>query len=136
MIHHELVRSYLPDRTIGFIQGEFIEPMATMELPWLKNKVNESCIPEGTYIVRPDATGRMRYYRFDYVPNRTHIEVHPAADVHHLLGCQAYGKKFTSQYHLMESEEAMKEYVEKCAGQTVVLTVRSFNPATDLWPKL
>ena len=117
MNHYTLLRSYLPDRTHGQIQGHGLA-MTTIERPWLDNKPNVSCIPEGTYIVRPDDTGRFQYYRVDNVPLRSHIEFHHGERPEHSNGCI-----------LLDATE----FKEKQGEESFMLTIRSFNVYTDRW---
>ncbi len=84
-----LLRRYFDDRT----EGKFIFPDDSychcLERPWLNNRSNESCIPEGTYIVDRDKHGRFQWYKIreGQVKGRTSIELHTGNDVSHSLGC-------------------------------------------------
>ena len=84
-----LKRAYLKDRTEGVLTLPDGQQIFTLERPWLNNKVNESCIKEGVYIVDRDLTGKHRFYRLRDVEDRTDIEIHPANRVSQLLGCIA-----------------------------------------------
>jgi hypothetical protein len=68
----------------------------TLELRWLENKRNVSCIPEGTYEV--DRTFSMKFGRYVYrlknVKERDGILIHPANFVYQLNGCIALGTYF------------------------------------------
>lgn len=64
-----------------------------VERPWLDNRPNVSCIPEGTYPLV-----RSTYYRGGYpcweikgVPGRSDIKIHKGNTIDDLLGCQAPG---------------------------------------------
>jgi hypothetical protein len=64
----------------------------TIERPWLNNKVGESCIPEGRYIVKPFSG--MKYkdvYEVTNVEGRTAILIHTANKADQLQGCIAPG---------------------------------------------
>jgi hypothetical protein len=116
MKHFTLIRSYLPDRTVGVMTHKSTR-FKTIELPWLNNKVNESCIPEGTYLVNRDKTGRHRYYAIQNVTNRTYIELHIATRVSHLLGCIGFS---------ILGIAGLMEYV---GDNSFTLTITHFNPA-------
>ncbi len=84
-----LLRKYKDDWT----EGKWIFPddshCYNLELPDLDNEPYVSCIPEGDYIVCEDSTGRHQWFRFNQVPNRTHIEMHESRTVRGLQGCLA-----------------------------------------------
>lgn len=130
MRHLELVRSYLPDRTIGLIKLSAVE-LKTLERPWKNNEPNISCIPEGTYIVNRDETGKHRYYRVEGVANRTLIEIHVANKPSHLQGCIALGYEFTHMFDLLDSTNACDLFLGELGDEPFTLTIRSFNPAHD-----
>ncbi len=80
-------RIYLPKATIGHVPelGIWI-----LERPWLDNKRNISCIPEGTYQIAPDQEGRFTgYQELQDVPGRSEIIIHAANYVHEVQGCLA-----------------------------------------------
>lgn len=117
MNHYHLLRSYLKDRTVGQLQvGN--QGFDTLERPWLDNKPNVSCIPEGTYIVRRDTTGRFQYYAVENVPMRTHIEFHHGAKPEHSNGCILLD---ATTFLAMHGDDSFP------------MTVRTFNLNTDRW---
>lgn len=65
--------------------------LRTLELPWRDNKIGESCIPAGTYVIDRNKTGKHRWYAFrnEETAPRTFIEFHPASLLSHLEGCIA-----------------------------------------------
>ena len=79
------------DVTIGeiFYNDTFI--CATFELPWLDNKVDESCIPVGTYTLKRVLSNRLRrqVYTLTNVPGRSSIHIHPANKLDEIKGCIA-----------------------------------------------
>ena len=98
-------RVYLPTETLGSMYDDENLLVKTMELPWLDNKNNISCIPEGIYPIKkmPPGFGRKYwYFRFKFVKGRTinpilqmsSILIHPATYTRHLKGCIGVGKKF------------------------------------------
>ena len=69
----------------------------TLELTWLNNREDVSCIPTGLYTLSPRFTwkGVEKYgptYQVDAVPGRTAILIHPANVDQQLLGCIAVGE--------------------------------------------
>jgi hypothetical protein len=69
----------------------------SIERPWVDNEHGTSCIPEGTYIAKPEFSPKHGciLYKLQDVPGRTDIEIHPANFAYQLLGCIALGKEIT-----------------------------------------
>ncbi|TYC08426.1 hypothetical protein ES677_14440 [Bizionia gelidisalsuginis] len=86
-----LQRQYFKEGTNSalFINGHFICFM--IELPWLNNKRQVSCIPEGVYEVKPRFSSRFRdHLQVLDVSQRNLILIHPANDASkELEGCLA-----------------------------------------------
>lgn len=85
-------RVYFPDFTIG-LGGYKGLSFFTLELPWLDNQVNISCIPKGIYRAKKRISPSKSYEVIEYinVPNRTYIQVHRGNYTSQLLGCQLFG---------------------------------------------
>jgi len=89
-----LIRSYYPTHTYGTftIEGE---SFSTIERPWLNNRSNISCIPEGQYITKylpRSASGKYkRVWHMQAVPNRSGILIHNGNFVSHSRGCLILG---------------------------------------------
>lgn len=68
----------------------------TLELPWLDNKQNISCIPVGTYTVKWTLSPRMMKYTYEVqkVPNRSGIRIHVGNYYRDFLGCIGLGATF------------------------------------------
>lgn len=129
-----LIRSYLPDRTVGkLIAHHNNESLMTLELPDKNNKINISCVPTGNYIVSPDLTGRHQYFRFDEVPGRTDIEFHPATTPADLLGCIGAGMSFDNKYNLVDSVKALKLMQKWFGNESFMLCIRDYNSNFDAW---
>lgn len=64
----------------------------TLELPWIDNLNNISCIPEGTYsgILRYDKTDGWRI-QLENVPNRTGVQIHMGNYTKEIKGCILVG---------------------------------------------
>ncbi len=66
-----------------------------LELPWMDNKPQESCIPAGTYQIDLEFSPafKMKLWEIKNVPNRAETKIHTANYVHQLRGCIAPGEK-------------------------------------------
>lgn len=65
----------------------------TVERPWKNNRPYESCIPDGTYKLRPRHYNRGGYDTYEVVdvPKRTHILIHAANTHYDVEGCIGVG---------------------------------------------
>lgn len=90
-------RTYYSDCTLGrlFIVGFSCH---TLELPYLGNEPNKSCIEPGVYDYRVAYSDRWQrdVIWIDGVEGRTAIQGHPANKVEDLLGCFAVGDSVVS----------------------------------------
>lgn len=84
----ELFRNYEPDGTNGEL---VLKVCNTIELPWLQNQRNVSCIPEGRYELKRRVTQkRGQHLLVMNVKSRDGILIHPANDAKkELRGCIA-----------------------------------------------
>lgn len=87
----ELIRTYFPEGTNGELKENGQQVGYTIELPWLSNAHNSSCIPEGRYEL---AKRYHEHYGWHMhvldVPQREWILIHPATDAKtQLKGCIA-----------------------------------------------
>jgi hypothetical protein len=87
-----------------------------IELPWLNNQRNISCIPANIYsavAINRWSNGKYAIWILD-VPNRSQILIHQATFVRHLLGCKAPGENFADLDNdgiidVENSDKVMKE---------------------------
>lgn len=83
------------DCTIGRLQcGDF--HCFTLELPWVCNEQNISCIPDGQYqgrLYRSPRHGDV--VLLDNVPNRSYIEIHSGNFTRQVKGCILVGDSIT-----------------------------------------
>lgn len=79
------------DCTVGRLQcGDF--HCLTLELPWLDNQRNISCIPAGAYTARfYDSPKHGRVILLDNVPGRSMIEIHAGNYTRQIEGCILVG---------------------------------------------
>lgn len=90
-------RGYYSDCTVGrlTIAGhKWYCP--TLELPWLGNESNRSCIPEGdyTYRVAPSPSRGRNVIWIDKVPQRSAIQIHEGNYTNQIRGCILVGDGF------------------------------------------
>ena len=92
MITYTLERfAYHPEGTLGSISvGD--QRFYSIERPWLDNKPNISCIPEGTYPVAWRKSPRFgETWHIQNVVNRTYILIHAANFPKDVEGCIGLG---------------------------------------------
>lgn len=85
------------------------------EPPWRDNKPNVSCIPEGTYRLRRDTTGRWQWYEVCDVRGRSQIELHPGNHIEHTDGCLLPGLGLGAvggHWAVVNSTAAMRELAQ------------------------
>lgn len=85
-------RAYYSDCTLGRL---FIVDFSchTLELPWLGNEPDKSCIPEGVYNYRVALSPRLGrdVIWVDGVQGRSAIQLHPGNYTSQILGCCLVG---------------------------------------------
>ena len=119
-----LARNYLQDKTVGVLFGDDIR-FPTLERPWLNNKVSISCIPEGSYYVKRDKTGKHQYYAVQDVDGRTNIELHSGNKAAHSEGCILVGMDFDERYNLTSSGRAMDKLLFIIGDNDFILNIRA-----------
>ena len=90
-----LKRVYFDDATLGMLWNNK-EPeskvLFTIERPWLQNKKDISCIPEGKYkVVKYSSKKFPDVWQLEDVKDRTLILIHKANFASQLKGCIALG---------------------------------------------
>jgi hypothetical protein len=86
-----LKRTYYPSGTNGTIYMDGVKICHSIELPWLDNKPQRSCIPEGKYELKKRWSPKYgHHYWLQDVPGRAFILIHPANNAKkELHGCIA-----------------------------------------------
>lgn len=74
-----------------FKDGKQIFHCNSLEPLFMENKCGVSCIPEGVYKCSRDINGRFKYYKLEYVKNRSNIEIHVGNFIHDTKGCILLG---------------------------------------------
>jgi len=88
-----ICRWYHDDCTIGrlTLAGHTFQCF-TLELPWLLNEINISCIPEGIYRAKRRSGSKNGYtIELKDVPDRTYIQIHSGNYTRQILGCFLVG---------------------------------------------
>ena len=125
----ELFRTYDPDGTNGELK---LVVCNTIELPWLQNQRNVSCIPEGRYELRKRFIKKFGLHLLVVdVPDRSWILIHPANDAKtQLKGCIAPVTQLTGPGRGSESRlanEKLKALVLEALErkEKVFITIKS-----------
>ena len=86
-----LFRTYFPEGTQGILEWNGTIVCYTIELPWLQNQRQISCVPEGEYVLQKRYSPKFKWHlHLKNVPGRDLILIHPANDAKkELLGCIA-----------------------------------------------
>jgi hypothetical protein len=95
----DLEREYYGNHTTGYLSIDGVFLAYTLELPWLDNQVNISCIPEGWYPLSLRNSRRFgSHILVEDVPGRKGILFHPANNaLKELRGCVAPVMKVLGQ---------------------------------------
>jgi hypothetical protein len=111
MMELELIRTYFPHGTNGELYHEGKRICFTIELPWLFNKHQVSCIPEGRYeLVNRYSEHLGWHFHLKDVVNRSLILIHCANDaVKELKGCIAPVSILTSEGKGLRSRIALEK---------------------------
>lgn len=82
---------------LHFIEDEInIFDCVTIELPWLENQKNISCIPEGKYHIKKHISPKFgQCLKVQDVPGRSEILIHVGNYKKDTHGCILVGKRFT-----------------------------------------
>jgi Family of unknown function (DUF5675) len=128
----ELIRSYDPEGTNGELRCGGKAICFTIELPWLQNQHNISCIPEGRYELRKRFVQKFGLHLLVVdVPERSWILIHPATDAKtQLKGCIAPVTNLIAPGKGSESRlanEKLKALVLQALGRNekVFITIKS-----------
>lgn len=118
------------DCTIGRLKcGE--QEWFSLELPWLDNQVNVSCIPSGKYQYKLRfSPGKQAYVlELQGVNGRTYIQIHVGNFTRQILGCILVGKGLTHLdddgiIDVYDSETAMRELLDVAGDVGTIDIVR------------
>jgi hypothetical protein len=118
------------DCTVGRLYyGDF--KCLTLELPWLNNEPNVSCIPAGSYTAfKYDSPKHGLCMLFQDVSGRSMIEIHPGNYTRQIQGCILVGKSLTyldgdSILDVTSSKDTMAKLLAVLPSEVEVAVVRS-----------
>lgn len=128
----KLLRRYFKDYTIGKLIFPDDSYCYTLERPDLNNKAFVSCVPEGSYLVDRDKTGKHRWYKIreGQIKGRSFIEIHPATKVDQLQGCIAPCMSVDKGVG-KDSRIACQKLMEWFDDNSFHLTITKYNPFMD-----
>lgn len=93
--------------TFGVLQGDDFPFCLTLELPWLDNQVDKSCVPAGTYHCIPHNTPKHpNTWELTGVPGRSDILIHTGNSPDDSEGCILVGSTFSGDQTFVESSIA------------------------------
>ena len=87
---------FLSTCTLGALFVDGTEVCKTLELPWLNNHPQTSCVPAGTYAVEREYSPHFDrdLWELKGVPDRSECKIHPANRPEELRGCIAPGMAY------------------------------------------
>jgi hypothetical protein len=128
----ELIRTYYPNGTNGYILSKGRLMMYSIELPWKDNLARVSCIPEGRYGLIKRFNPKFRWHlQVVNVRQRTGILIHPANDaLQELKGCIAPVSFLTGvgkglRFRLALESLTSLVYVALDRHESVFITIKS-----------
>lgn len=127
-----LHRKYKTDCTLGTVIMPSGTVLKSIERPWLDNKTNVSCYPEGIYLCKwidRSASGKYkRCWHVQDVEGRTGILWHAANLARQLQGCTAPGLRHGNLYGLpavLSSGAGLNKMRSEIGGKDFLLVVTS-----------
>lgn len=111
----------------------------TLELPWLDNAVDKSCIPLGTYECKWTYSPKFKKYTYEItnVPNRPGIRIHGGNYNTDTEGCVLLGESYANinsdtELDLVNSRKTVYEFEKLMNQQSFTLTIASqVTPSID-----
>lgn len=105
----KLKRYYLKTCTIGTLTIDYKKELFfTLELPYLDNKQNISCIPPATYkLIKYYSPKFGECFKLENVRNRTNILIHSGNNLLHTQGCILIGNQINNNGIVMDSKNAL-----------------------------
>lgn len=136
-----VLRAYYNDCTIGRIFSKhFKKYFALLELPWLGNINDFSCIPEGLYDyeVRYSNRAKRDVIWILNVPNRTNIQWHQGNFTRDILGCGLTGLSVTDMNQdgipdVSNSLNALIEIISKIPKKGKLRVAQANKPGTGVY---
>ena len=118
--------------TLGFVtltnqRGKIIFNSVSLELPFLENKKQISCIPTGTYrAIKTKSQSKGEVLMLKQVPNRTSILVHVGNYSKDTLGCILLGRNIefsegTNEHYITQSRLTMSSLLSLCSDELFIV---------------
>lgn len=124
-------------QTLGYLyvlnsNEDILFSCTTLELPYLENKRNISCVPIGEYKCVLEYSDRFKKYLWELknVPNRSECKFHSANYFKQLNGCIALGIDFKDinsdgWKDIINSKDTMSEFHEVLKDiKEIILTIK------------
>lgn len=104
-----LYRSVRSTVTYGILAKDLIPICLTLELPWINNKPEVSCVPAGVYRCLPhNSAAHPGTWELQNVPNRSDILIHTGNFAKDSKGCILVGQIFgATQPAILQSQAAL-----------------------------
>ena len=108
------------------VQGVFIWNNSvvchSLELPWLNNVPERSCIPYGTYMVVKEMHPRFgSVFRLPFVIGRSGILIHPGNSIHDTKGCILPGLDIDDSIGIKSSRSALQRLYDLLPTSTSLI---------------
>lgn len=106
--------------TFGVLLYKGIPFAVTLELPWLDNQANISCIPSGNYICKRIQSPKFgETFEITDVPGRAHVLLHRGNKVEDTHGCVLVAEEFGKigdETAILQSVKGYGELMDKAKG--------------------
>ena len=134
MITAELTRFYTPFGVLGNLKLRHHEDSRefwTVEKPWIHNRRDVSCIPEGRYLCRRyESRKHGLTFEIENVCRRSYILFHKGNKVKDVKGCLAIGEKCEIMFdklYVLNSKEAFEAFMQFLLGcETFDLIIKGY----------
>lgn len=115
-------------QTIGILylltdDNIILQQWDSLELAWLDNQTNISCIPLGKYKCKKIVSASLgKCLEIQNVPNRTYIRIHSGNFYTQILGCMIIGNDLTDinndgYQDVIDSRDALEELLLLCDNE-------------------
>ena len=110
--------------TFGVLRYKSFE-CVTLELPWLNNQKDISCIPRGTYVGRKhESPANGSCISIENVLDREFIQIHALNWLHQTKGCIGVGKSFKPDSDrgpmITSSKSTLKELLDLLPDKFII----------------
>lgn len=122
--------------TFGVLIGQKGLPLCvTLEDPWNNNEKNISCIPEGTYRVKPHRGKKYKdTWILQNVPDRSAILIHTGNSQADTQGCILVGRSFNA--HTIRDSRNAFEYLQAVLPSKFEIVIEDYTQEKVTEPSL